>query len=148
MRAYFAAPLFTLAERQFNAQLAALLERMLWMQDVAFKPVLPQDRAAEFLPDLARVVADCLEQVRQCDVVIACLDGDDVDSGTALEVGVAYALGKPIIGYRTDFRGSEADGVNAMLRYVPTHYILTCSAIEGIEPLAEKIVAALKTLDL
>ncbi len=38
------------------------------------------------------------------DGVLAILDGQDVDSGTASEVGYASALGKPILGYRGDFR--------------------------------------------
>ena len=47
--------------------------------------------------------------------MIAVLDGPDADSGTSLEIGYAYATGKPIIGIRTDFRGSEDRGLNLML---------------------------------
>jgi len=36
--------------------------------------------------------------------VIAILDGTDVDSGTAAEIGYAFARGKRIVGYRGDFR--------------------------------------------
>ena len=36
--------------------------------------------------------------------VLAVLDGPDVDSGTAAEVGWAAASGLPVIGLRTDFR--------------------------------------------
>jgi nucleoside 2-deoxyribosyltransferase len=36
--------------------------------------------------------------------VLAVLDGPDVDSGTAAEVGWAAASGRPVIGLRTDFR--------------------------------------------
>jgi nucleoside 2-deoxyribosyltransferase len=32
------------------------------------------------------------------------LDGVDVDSGTAAEVGYAVALGKPVVGLREDLR--------------------------------------------
>jgi nucleoside 2-deoxyribosyltransferase len=32
------------------------------------------------------------------------MDGADPDSGTAWECGYAYAKGKPIVCYRTDFR--------------------------------------------
>jgi len=39
--------------------------------------------------------------------VFAVLDGVDVDSGTASEIGFAFALGKPILGYRGDFRLSS-----------------------------------------
>jgi nucleoside 2-deoxyribosyltransferase len=35
--------------------------------------------------------------------VVAVLDGTDVDSGTAAEIGYAFARGKLIVGYRGDF---------------------------------------------
>jgi nucleoside 2-deoxyribosyltransferase len=38
--------------------------------------------------------------------VIAVLDGPDVDSGTAAEIGYAFARGKLIVGYRGDSRVS------------------------------------------
>jgi len=44
--------------------------------------------------------------IDRCDWVLANLDGVDVDSGTAAEIGYAYARGKRIIGYRGDFRFS------------------------------------------
>ena len=43
------------------------------------------------------------------DKVLAVLDGPDVDSGTAAEVGYAFAKGKLIYGYRSDFRLSADD---------------------------------------
>jgi nucleoside 2-deoxyribosyltransferase len=60
------------------------------------------------------------ERIRDSDGVVAVLDGVDVDSGTAAEVGFAYALGKRIYGLRTDFRltgDNEAAGVNLQVRY-------------------------------
>ena len=45
--------------------------------------------------------------IDSCDVVLANLDGQDVDSGTAAEIGYAFANGKPIIGYRGDLRLSS-----------------------------------------
>jgi nucleoside 2-deoxyribosyltransferase len=40
------------------------------------------------------------------------LDGADVDSGTAAEIGYAFACGRPIVGYRSDLRrAGEHDGV-------------------------------------
>lgn len=44
--------------------------------------------------------------IRASDAVLAILDGSDVDSGTAAEVGYACALGKPVVGLRTDLRRS------------------------------------------
>lgn len=60
------------------------------------------------------------ERIRSCDAVVAVLDGVDVDSGTAAEVGFAYGLGKRAYGLRTDFRmtgDNEAAGVNLQVRY-------------------------------
>ena len=54
-----------------------------------------------------------------CDVVVALLDGAQVDDGTAWEIGYAYAKGIPVIGLRTDFRlCADSDGglVNAMIQ--------------------------------
>lgn len=44
------------------------------------------------------------ESIRNAAGVVAILDGVDVDSGTAAEIGYAYALGKRCYGLRTDFR--------------------------------------------
>jgi nucleoside 2-deoxyribosyltransferase len=52
--------------------------------------------------------------------VIAVLDGVDVDSGTAAEVGYAFARGKLIVGYRGDFRLSadnEGSTVNLQVEF-------------------------------
>jgi len=52
--------------------------------------------------------------------VVAVLDGTDVDSGTAAEIGYAFARGKPIVGYRGDFRLSadnEGSTVNLQVEY-------------------------------
>ncbi len=44
------------------------------------------------------------ERIDKSDAVLAILDGVDVDSGTAAEIGYAYAKGKLVHGLRTDFR--------------------------------------------
>ncbi|HET7055394.1 MAG TPA: nucleoside 2-deoxyribosyltransferase, partial [Thermomicrobiales bacterium] len=58
--------------------------------------------------------------IRSVDMLVGVLDGVDVDSGTAGEMGFAYGLGKPVYGLRTDFRltgDNEAAGINLQLRY-------------------------------
>jgi nucleoside 2-deoxyribosyltransferase len=44
------------------------------------------------------------DMIRRCDAVLALLDGTDVDSGTAAEIGFASALERPVVGLRTDLR--------------------------------------------
>jgi nucleoside 2-deoxyribosyltransferase len=55
--------------------------------------------------------------------VVAVLDGVDVDSGTAAEVGYAFARGKRIFGYRGDFRLS-ADNEGAAVNLQVEFFIL------------------------
>jgi nucleoside 2-deoxyribosyltransferase len=51
------------------------------------------------------------EMIRSCDIVLGVLDGPELDSGTASEIGFAAALGKKCYGLRTDFRDcGEFDG--------------------------------------
>jgi hypothetical protein len=55
--------------------------------------------------------------LRSADLLVAGLDGVDVDSGTAAEVGYAAALGKPVFGLRTDLRQSgELEGLTVNLQ--------------------------------
>ena len=59
-----------------------------------------------------RIAAGNEEAIHQSDLVVAVLDGTDVDSGTAAEIGFAAALGRPIFGLRTDFRpAGDNEGV-------------------------------------
>jgi len=58
--------------------------------------------------------------IDRSDAVLAVLDGTDVDSGTAAEIGYAFAKGTPILGYRGDFRLSadnEGSTVNLQVEY-------------------------------
>jgi nucleoside 2-deoxyribosyltransferase len=67
-----------------------------------------------------RIGAKNRDLINACGLVLAVLDGVDVDSGTAAEVGYAFAKSKPILGYRGDFRlSADNDGaiVNLQVEY-------------------------------
>ena len=58
--------------------------------------------------------------IDRAQAVVAVLDGTDVDSGTAAEIGYAFGRGKLILGYRGDFRLSadnEGSIVNLQVEY-------------------------------
>ena len=60
------------------------------------------------------------EAIDGADAVLAVLDGTDVDSGTAAEIGYAFARGKRIVGYRGDVRvtgDNEGAVVNLQVEY-------------------------------
>ncbi len=58
--------------------------------------------------------------IRSSNWMLAILDGVDIDSGTASEIGFGYSLGKIIVGLRTDFRragDNDAAVVNLQVQY-------------------------------
>jgi nucleoside 2-deoxyribosyltransferase len=64
------------------------------------------------------------EMIRCADIILAILDGPDVDSGTAAEIGYAAALEIPVIGLRTDTRRSgdnDATVVNLQIEWFIRH---------------------------
>lgn len=126
---YLAGPLFTQSERLWNRRLAESLT-----DGLGCEVILPQDFGTSGQFDSAEHFAEvfrlCVDGVDACDVVVAVLDGADVDSGTAFEVGYAYARGKPIIGVRTDFRPQQERGTNLMLSR-PCDAFVECSSLRG-----------------
>src|SRR3954454_20694900 len=56
------------------------------------------------------------EAIRTCTLLAAHLDGQEVDSGTAAEIGFAAALGLRCFGLRTDMRESGESGVSVNLQ--------------------------------
>src|SRR5919109_4737619 len=115
---YFAAPLFSLAEREFNTRTVQHLEGV-------FTVFLPQVHGG-LLQDI--VTSGCSEAdarrlvfehdlgaIRACDVLLAVLDGRSIDEGTSFELGYAYCLGKHCIGLQTDIRRMLSGGNNPMI---------------------------------
>lgn len=79
------------------------------------------DERRERWREVNRVIGETnARAIRAADVIVAVLDGPDVESGTAAEIGYGAALGKPVIGYRGDFRQSadnEGSTVNLQVEY-------------------------------
>ncbi|MCK4375206.1 MAG: nucleoside 2-deoxyribosyltransferase [Candidatus Brocadiae bacterium] len=148
MRIYLSAPLFTQAQRRWNRALAAGLAEAIAGAEV----VLPQDfQFGQSYNDprhSANICRACVAAVREADVMVAVLDGADVDSGTALEMGIACERGMPVVGVRTDYRESQDRGVNLIIAGACTELLREMSFGEDmsqlVKDLAGKIVAALK----
>ncbi|MCD4704330.1 MAG: nucleoside 2-deoxyribosyltransferase domain-containing protein [Methanosarcinaceae archaeon] len=113
---YLAAPLFSQAERTFNASLHQLLDNR------GFVVYLPQEDSEDNSSkrddlDQQRLFENNRDAIDECDIIVAVLDGgSDVDSGTAWEIGYAYAKGKTLLTLKTDFRTLGSEGiVNLMI---------------------------------
>lgn len=70
----------------------------------------------------ARLGAGNAAMIDACDGVLAVLDGVDVDSGTAAEIGYAAALGKPVVGLRLDTR-LTGDNAGARVNLQVEHFV-------------------------
>lgn len=110
---YLAAPLFSEAELDFNRKLRDEIKR------AGFKVFLPQEDSNNIKDKKTRqkiIFGKNEAAIINSDIIVAVIDGPDVDSGTAWEIGFAYARCKPVFGLRTDFRTLGIEGtVNLMI---------------------------------
>jgi nucleoside 2-deoxyribosyltransferase len=108
MKLYFAGPLFSAAERRWNADLAAAL------RDSGHEVFLPQEQ--EPGKDAPGIFRTDVGGIDWADALVAIMDGPEPDSGTAWECGYAFGK-KPIVLVRTDFRARTGSGApyNPML---------------------------------
>jgi nucleoside 2-deoxyribosyltransferase/predicted secreted protein len=113
-RIYIAAPLFSEAEKSYNLQISSLLTEHL------FEAYLPQtigdDTHCREKAAHGEIFRTHLQALARTDTMVAIIDGADADSGTAWEMGYAYARGIPVVALRTDFRtAGQHEQVNLML---------------------------------
>jgi nucleoside 2-deoxyribosyltransferase len=127
MRIYYAGPLFSAAERDWNVAVASALRA------AGHEVFLPQEQ--EPGKDAAGIFATDVGGIDWAEGLVAIMDGADPDSGTCWEVGYAYRK-KPILLIRTDMRrneGSGGSGYNPMLTESATIRIDAIAApIDGI----------------
>lgn len=142
---YYAGPLFTDAERAWNAANAKAMARLLpeinWAIPQEFcqaHDTVPDQEGRVATPDFAAIFASCRSHIDTSSAMLAVLDGADADSGTCWEMGYAHAKNIPIVGLRTDWRPAEDGGGNAMLTRSCTAVVAT------IEEACEALRAALK----
>lgn len=98
---YIAGPLFTQGERDLLEQIEQVCRKH------GYQTYLPHRDAGVFVrgetPSSFFFDKDVIE-LEKADLVVAVLNGIEVDSGTAWEMGYAYARAKRLIGYVSDSR--------------------------------------------
>ena len=110
-RIYYASPLFSEGEREYNLKIVAVLE------SYGYEVFLPQ-RDGYLAPDLSglteeekidKIFKKDLEEVLKADIIFVLLDGRVPDEGACVELGIAYANGKRCYGMKSDARSLELD---------------------------------------
>lgn len=108
MKIYFANALFSQADINYNAQLAAQIRNL----SPQIELYLPQENNdindKQAYADSKMIAQADTAKLLASDLVIAILDGNTIDNGVASEIGVAYAQKIPIIGLYTDTRQQGA----------------------------------------
>jgi len=110
-RIYLSGPLFSEAEIAWGRHIKVALEEALRDVEVIWPHELVAGSPAEIFEANLKALDDC-------DLLVAILDGPQVDDGTAWEVGYFYSKGLRVLGIRTDFRKageSEHSRVNLMV---------------------------------
>jgi len=115
---YLAGPLFTHAEQSWlrgvKAELLKHGHEVCWPFEL-----FREGQIADWGPTAPRRIMErCRKALDAATLMVAWIDGTQVDDGTAWEIGYAHARGKPIHGIRTDSRqaGDTSHSiVNAMV---------------------------------
>lgn len=119
MKIYMAAPLFNEMEIERNNSINDLLE------SEGFETYLPQRDGGLFY-DLRQkgfsdkqikeqIFASDHNAILDSDIILCLLDGRVLDEGMCIELGIAFALKKHCIGFKTDYRSQDKFGNNIML---------------------------------
>ena len=131
-RVYLSGPLFSQAEIDWGKRISAMLRERL----NEIKLLWPHEMAVGSPEEIFRANLQALDE---CNLMVAILDGPQVDDGAAWEIGYFFSQGKSVIGIRTDFRRAgehEHCRVNLMIQ-------CSCLAIVDGE---DRLVAELKRL--
>ena len=127
-KVYLSGPLFSQAEIEWASRIRTSLESQLEAE-----VIWPHETASGSPQEIFEANTRAL---MGCDIMIAILDGPQVDDGTAWEMGYFYSLGKRIVGIRTDFRRAgetPKSKVNIMLEQ-------SCLSInESLEQLIQEL---------
>lgn len=127
-RIYLSGPLFSQAEIDWGRHVKDFLEERLGIE-----VVWPHEFAAGTTEEIFQAN---LLAISGCDLMVAMLDGPQVDDGTAWEIGYFFSQSKQVIGLRTDFRRageSDQSKVNLMVERSCQH------VARSLEELAQRL---------
>jgi nucleoside 2-deoxyribosyltransferase len=119
MNIYIAAPLFNDSEKKRNIEIQDILKTLGYE---TFLPQVDGGIAFDILKKdegISKVRKQVFENdvaaIKRCDIIFCILDGRVPDEGLCIELGIAYALGKRCIGYKTDQRSLDKYGDNLII---------------------------------
>lgn len=130
MRWYIAGPLFTPKEREHIEEVAGEIAKITDVFIPHKEEMLVEDLVEEFrkeecahnalgLVNYLIFCSDVYHLVSRCNGVVLLMDGRVPDEGAVAEAAIAWTLGMPVIGYKTDtrslFRGQDNPFITGLL---------------------------------
>lgn len=117
MKIYLANGLFSQADYEFNAKVAEYIRDNIEYVNL-FVPQEQEINDKNSYADSQQIFQLDFDNVKDSDLIIAIVDGVEIDSGVACEIGIARALNIPIIALYTDVRrlgASNLKKINALM---------------------------------
>lgn len=108
MKAYLANGLFSSADRMYNEHVAKTL-RQAFPELELFVPQEQTINDKNSYADSRMIATADAKGLLESDFLVAILDGVEIDSGVAAEIGIFWTTGRPIIGICTDVRQMGRD---------------------------------------
>jgi nucleoside 2-deoxyribosyltransferase len=130
MKVYIAGKLCTQEEKESLEKIEKICKQ------VGFKTFLPHKDVGicNGIKDIKRIFeGDITKGFKDCDLVIANLDGLHIGAGTAWELGYAYAKGIPTIGLKTDEKVEDA------LEYLSAILINSMKIVSSLKELKKEL---------
>lgn len=109
MKGYLANGLFGIGDRLLNSMIASELRKEIKGIDL----YVPQENdeindKSAYAGSIEIAMAD-VEKLKESDLLVAVIDGVEIDSGVAAEIGAFYMMGKPIFALYSDVRQQGRD---------------------------------------
>jgi nucleoside 2-deoxyribosyltransferase len=131
---YLSGPLFSRSEIAWGQLVKSFLKDRLENAEIIWPHEIVPCHAKP-----AQIFQANLQALSEADIMVAMLDGPQVDDGTAWEIGYFFMQDKKILGLRTDFRrAGETDNSRVNL-------MIECSC-QGMASSLEELASDLKRL--
>lgn len=134
---YWASPIFTEAEQDFNDKCVKRLRR----EDfTVYNPQESNINEDDYSPTASEIFRVDTNKLLNCDILVSCIDSKVIDSGVACEMGIAYSEGMPVVGLYTDFR-QHREGRGRMYKNLYTIGLLENSGgiVSDLDRLVERL---------
>ncbi len=133
VKIYIAGPLCEKKNRDFLEQIDKICK------DLGFETFLPHKDCGlygENKRKIKEISEKDFEEIKKCEVMVGVLNGICIGAGTAWEMGYAQALGKKVIGLKTDRKVKDSIGEISVIIAGKVHII---ESIEKLKVELEKL---------